>query len=102
MKKKLTLTIVIILVVLLVAGAAVWYFVFYNTDRIGGKAAEDAALAHAGFSRNEVSALKSDYEHDDGLRYYEVSFVRETTEYEYAIDSVTGEVLNVKTESVFD
>ena len=78
------------------AGAAVWYFVFYNTDRIGGRAAEDAALAHAGFSRNEVSALKSDYEHDDGLRYYEVSFVRDTTEYEYAIDSVTGEVLNVK------
>ena len=102
MKKKLTLILVIVLAVLIIAGVAVWFFVFHNSERIGGAAAKQAALADAGFTEGEVRALKSDYENDDGFKYYEVSFIVGTTEYEYAIDAFTGEVLNVKTESAFD
>lgn len=102
MKKKITITIVIILVLLLIAGAAVWYFVFHNSDCIGRDAATEAALSDAGFTRQQVRAIDCGYENDDGFRYYDVTFIYDTTEYEYAVDAVTGEILNVKTESAFD
>lgn len=102
MKKKLTLILVIVLAVLIIAGVAVWFFAFHNSERIGGAAAKQAALADAGFTEGEVRALKSDYENDDGFKYYEVTFICGTTEYEYAIDAFTGEVLHSETEPVFD
>ena len=102
MKKKIALILAIVLLVLLIAGAAVWCFAFYSSGRIGAAAAKQAALTDAGFTESQVKALDADYENDDGFKYYEVSFIVGTTEYEYAIDAFTGEVLNVKTESAFD
>ncbi len=102
MKKKLLIILAVVLVLLLIAGAAVWYFVFHNSDRIGRDAAVEAALTDAGFTKQQVRALDCDYENDDGFRYYEVKFIYDTTEYEYAVDAVSGEILNLKTESAFD
>ena len=61
-----------------------------------------AALADAGLSEGEVQRLRSSFERDDGLVYYEVSFVSGTTEYEYSIDPNTAAVLHVERENAYD
>ena len=103
MKKK-TIIIIIAAVVLIAAIALglVWYFVWNDSGYIGRDAAEAAALADAGFGANEVQRLRSSFERDDGLVYYEVSFVAGTTEYEYVIDPNTAVVLHMETESAYD
>ena len=49
-----------------------------------------------------MQRLKSEFERDDGLVYYDVSFVQGATEYEYVIDPNTAAVLHMQTESVYD
>lgn len=102
MKKKTVIIIAIAVVVLVIAAVAVWYFGFYTSGSIGGSAAKQAALADAGLTAAEVTGLKADFENEDGFKYYEVIFVYDAMEYEYAVDALTGQVLHVKSESVFD
>ena len=103
MKKK-TLLIIIIAIVLAAAIALglVWYFVWNDSAYIGRDAAAAAALADAGFEASEVQRLKSGFERDDGLAFYEVSFVSGVMEYEYVIDPKTAEVLHVEVENAYD
>ena len=49
-----------------------------------------------------MQRLRSSFERDDGLVYYEVSFVSGTTEYEYSIDPNTAAVLHVERENAYD
>ena len=49
-----------------------------------------------------MQRARSEFERDDGLVYYDVSFVNGATEYEYVIDPNTGAVLHTQTESVYD
>ncbi len=102
--KKKTLIIIIVAAVLIAALVIglVWYFVWNDSAYIGRDAAEAAALADAGFAENEVQRLRSEFERDDGLVYYDVSFVQGATEYEYVIDPNTAAVLHMQTESVYD
>ena len=102
MKKKLIVAIIITVAVALVALGLVWYFVWNDGDYIGRDAAADAALADAGLARGAVQRLESKFERDDGLVYYEVSFVAGVYEYEYVIDPNTGAVLHMEFENVFD
>ena len=103
LKKK---TIIIIVVAVLLAAAIalglVWYFVWNDIAYIGKDAALTAALNDAGFTASEVQRARSEFERDDGLVYYDVSFVNGATEYEYVIDPNTGAVLHTQTESVYD
>ena len=94
---KKAIIIAVIVVAVIIAAVAVWYFGFYTAGTIGGSALNDAGLTAA-----QVTGLESDYENEDGFKYYDVSFVYNAMEYEYAIDAVTGQVLHVKSESVFD
>lgn len=100
MKKGLIIAIVVI--VIIVAALAVWYFAIYSNDNIGASAAKNAALADLGVTAAEVHDLDCDYENEAGQKYYDVTFDYDGLEYDYAIDAKTGEVLNVRTESVFD
>ena len=102
MKKAIIIIIVAIILVAAIVLGLVWYFVWNDSAYIGRDAALTAALNDAGFTANEVQRAKSDFERDDGLVYYEVSFVSGTTEYEYTIDPNTGDVLHMQTESVYD
>lgn len=103
MKKK-TIIIIVAAVVLIAAIALglVWYFVWNDSAYIGKDAAAAAALADAGLSEGEVQRLRSSFERDDGLVYYEVSFVSGTTEYEYSIGPNTAAVLHVERENAYD
>ena len=103
MKKKTAIIIAVVVVVVLIAAAvAVWYFGFHTSGRIGRAAAEQAALNDAGLTAAQVTGLESDFENEDGFKYYEVSFIYNAMEYEYAIDAASGQVLHMKSESVFD
>ena len=60
--------------------------------------ATSIALKHAGLSAAEVSFTKAKLEKDDGLRKYEIEFIKGSTEYEYEIDAATGSVLEYDVE----
>ena len=99
---KKAIIIAVIIVAVIIAAVAVWYFGFYTAGAIGGSAAKTAALNDAGLTAAQVTGLESDFENDDGFKYYEVSFIYNAMEYEYAIDAASGQVLHMKSESVFD
>ncbi len=63
---------------------------------IGDEKAIEAALKHAEVTRDQVKKLKSEFDYEDGMMVYEVEFDLDSKEYEYAIDAVTGEVLDVE------
>lgn len=61
---------------------------------IGTEAAKLAALNHAGLKSNEVNFVHAHLESDDGIWQYDIEFHKDTTEYDYDIDALTGEVLS--------
>jgi len=56
--------------------------------------ARDIALNHAGFTQEQVKYLRTEYEIDDGLPQYEVTFHHDRWEYDYEIDARTGNILS--------
>ncbi len=62
-------------------------------------AARSAALAHAALTENDVTALTVKRDTENGVAVYEVEFLKETTEYEYDVDAVTGEIVSFDIES---
>lgn len=56
--------------------------------------AEAIALEHAGFTADQVTGLRVNYEIDDGIPEYEVEFRVERMEYDYTIHAETGEILS--------
>lgn len=56
--------------------------------------AEDIALSHAGLAREQVSRLHTEYEIDDRIPQYDVSFRQGNLEYDYEIHAETGEILS--------
>lgn len=61
---------------------------------IGAEAAKLAALNHAGLKNDEVNFVHAHLESDDGIWQYDIEFHKDTTEYDYDIDALTGEVLS--------
>ena len=61
---------------------------------LSGIEAEDLALEHAGLPVDQVTALRSRYEIDDGIPQYDVEFYFEGWEYEYEIHAETGRILD--------
>lgn len=56
--------------------------------------AEAIALKHAGFTADQVTYLRTEYEIDDGRPQYEVQFHQDRWEYDYEIDAQTGKILS--------
>ena len=57
----------------------------------------DAALAHAGLTKEQVEFVKKmglDYEH--GRKVYEIEFYHNGFEYEFDVDAETGRVMKYK------
>lgn len=66
---------------------------------IGADRAKEIALEHAGLTQEGVSFLRAEREYDDGRLEYEVEFYCGRTEYSYAIDAVSGEILEYDVDS---
>lgn len=64
-----------------------------GASEIGSARAQEIALNHAGLSESEVSLMRTETEYDDGRMRYEVEFYFGRTEYSYAIDAYTGDIL---------
>lgn len=65
-----------------------------DSQYIGRDAAQQAALAHAGFDADSVRIAHVHLEYDDGCWQYDVEFHKDNTEYDYDIDAITGAVLS--------
>ncbi|MBR2743099.1 MAG: PepSY domain-containing protein [Clostridia bacterium] len=66
-----------------------------TTGTVGQDAAINKALANAGFSRGEVTALTAKQDYDDGRLVYEVEFYAGGVEYDYEIDAATGNITDI-------
>lgn len=64
---------------------------------IGGAAAYEAALAHAGVAAGDVLESEVELDSDDHIMIYEVEFKTGTAKYEYEINATTGEIMTVET-----
>ena len=53
------------------------------------------ALRHLGVTESQIAKLEIEREREDGKWIYEVEFIYQGKEYEYEIDAVSGEVLEV-------
>lgn len=69
---------------------------------IGEEKAKSIALNHADVSAGSASRLRCELDRDDGRWEYSVEFVSGTTEYEYEIDAVTGNILSRDVDSIYD
>ena len=58
------------------------------------EAAEAIALAHAGFTAEQVTGLHTNYEIDDTIPQFDVEFHVGRVEYDYEIHAETGEILS--------
>ncbi len=64
-----------------------------ETTYIGEEQAKAIALTHAGLTEADVTHMSVKLERDDGYMTYEVEFRQGRIEYEYEIDSLTGDIL---------
>lgn len=56
--------------------------------------AKEIALNHAGLTEDQVTNLKVKQDRDNGRTEYEVEFRKDRTEYDYEIDTETGDILS--------
>ena len=60
--------------------------------------AQAAALKHAGVAASEAYDMKVKLDRDDGRTIYEIEFKAAGIEYDYEMDAISGEILQVKKE----
>ena len=64
--------------------------------------AQQIALDHLGFTEDQVTGLKTEYEIDDGVPQFDVSFFQEDWEYEFEIDAREGTILSFDKDHRYD
>lgn len=65
-----------------------------GSEPVTGEKAAQIALDHVGLTENQVKRLRTDYEIDDGVGQYDVSFLAGEWEYEFEIHAETGKILS--------
>lgn len=65
-----------------------------EAQRITKEEATAIALADAGFSADQVTRLRVEFDYDDGRPEYEVDFHQGRYEYDYEIHAETGAILS--------
>ena len=61
---------------------------------LSAQEAESIALEHAGLKAADVKFVRSEYEIDDGVKQYDISFYQDMLEYEYEIDADKGNIIS--------
>ena len=64
-----------------------------SNDYIGVDRAKEIALNHAQMNESDVQFAKAKLENDDGGAEYEIEFYSGSTEYDYTIDAVSGNII---------
>ncbi len=65
-----------------------------STQELTKEQAQALVLEQAGFTADQVTRLRTEYEIDDSVALYEVSFYADGWEYDYEINAKTGELLS--------
>lgn len=68
---------------------------------ISAEEAENIALEHAGFSRNDVTFIKTEQDIDDKRGKYEIEFIYGSKEYEYSINA-GGDIIKYEIDEIND
>ena len=63
-------------------------------SRITKEEAIAIALADAGFTQDQVTRLRAEFDYDDGRPEYDVDFHQDRYEYDYEIHAETGKILS--------
>ena len=71
-------------------------------DPVTKEKAEQIALDHLGFSKNQVTRLHTEYEIDDGIGHYDVQFHSGDWEYKFEIHAETGKILSCDRDSNYN
>lgn len=97
---KTAKTIFIVVIVLIAIGLAIGgYFIYrHNASYIGADRALEAALRDAGVAANEIIDRDVEFEKSRNAKWYDVDFETFSTEYDYKVDAVTGEILSAASE----
>ncbi len=61
---------------------------------LSAQEAESIALEHAGLKAADVKFVRSEYEIDDGVKQYDISFYQDMLEYEYEIHADNGNIIS--------
>lgn len=64
--------------------------------------AEQIALDHAGFTADQVTRMRTEYEIDDGIPQFDVEFHEGDWEYEFEIHGETGKILSFDKDHKYD
>ncbi len=67
-----------------------------NRDYIDEEIAQTTALQHAGITESDIPMVRVEFDIDDGFAEYEVEWNIDRTEYNYTINAVDGEILEVE------
>ena len=94
MKKSLKTILIVLIAIVLVGCAIGGYFVWRHvTTSIGSDAAAQIALSDAEQNIAAVHDLKVDFDSNRYTAWYDVEFETHSTEYEYSVDAVSGDIL---------
>lgn len=64
-----------------------------DPTQIGRDRAKELALQHAGVSADQANLVTAKLDRENGRVVYDVEFYTKSTEYDYAIDALTGEIV---------
>lgn len=73
-----------------------------TADPVTREKAEQIALNYLGLTRDQVKRLHTEYEIDNGVGQYDVSFTSGDFEYEFEIHGETGQILSYDRDHKYD
>ena len=71
-------------------------------DAMTREQAEKIALDHLGFTADQVTRLRTEYEIDDGLPQFDIEFHQGDWEYEFEIHAESGQILSYDKDHKYD
>ncbi len=73
-----------------------------NNTKISLQEARNITLEHANLDISVVNIVKCESEYDDGILIHEIEFIYNNYEYDYKIDSRTGEIISFDKDSIYN
>lgn len=73
-----------------------------EAEKLTKEQAQQIALDHLGFTADQVTRLRVEYEIDDGMPQYDVEFLQGDWEYEFEIHAENGKILSYDKDHKYD
>ena len=73
-----------------------------NTQKLTEEQALEIALKHLGFSADQITRLRTEYEIDDGIPQFDIEFHQGDWEYEFEIHAENGKILSYDKDHKYD